>query len=393
MKAAEHALGTIKREPELERETIAVKVEDSAASILRPTAPEFQPSDSATTVETGDTGEGGLVMGERERTETTRGSSDGTATRSDPSHGLTGPRTDHVATPMGVRSAETRPDVPTQEATATRIIRPSPYDGRSPWDAYKTQFEMLADLNRWTDTEKATFLAINLKGAALSVLGNLPQRSRSDYAALTAALDSRFGVAHQAELNRARLRSRKRQRGEGLPELAEDIERLARLAYPDADPSMLEVLGKDQFIDALLNDDSRLRIRQMRPTTLRAALEHALELESYQLANQQTGRAVRETRLGNEHQQQWSQQKEPRAAKGGEELLQECLQLLQQCAIGSENSGRGSKLSNKPRKKNKEDITCWRCKQKGHIQRNCTQQAVVGRDGMPPSQQQHLNGQ
>ena len=238
--------------------------------------------------------------------------------------------------------------------------------------------------------EKATFLAINLKGSALSVLGNLPQRSRSDYEALKAALDSRFGVAHQAELNRARLRSRKRQRGEGLPELAEDIEQLARLAYPDADPSMLEVLGKDQFIDALLNDDSRLRIWQMRPTTLRVALEHALELESYQLANQQTGRAVRETRLGNEHQQQCSHQKEPKAAKGGEELLQEC---LQQCAIGSENSGRGSKLSNKPRKKNKEDIICWRCKQKGHIQRNCTQQAVVGKDGMLPSQQQHLNGQ
>ena len=127
---------------------------------------------------------------------------------------------------------------------------------------------------------------------------------KSSRAALTATLDSHFGVAHQAELNRARLRSRKRQRGEGLPELAEDIERLARLAYPDADPSMLEVLGKDQFIDALLNDDSRLRIRQMRPTTLRAALEHALELESYQLANQQTERAVKETRLENEHQQQ-----------------------------------------------------------------------------------------
>ena len=102
---------------------------------------------------------------------------------------------------------------------------------------------------------------------------------------------------------------------------------------------------------------------------------------------------MRETRLGNEHQQQWSQQKEPKAAKGGEELLQECLQLLQQCAIGSENSGKGSKLSNKPRKKNKEDIICWRCKQKGHIHRNCTQQAVVGKDGMLPSQQQHLNGQ
>lgn len=69
------------------------------------------------------------------------------------------------------------------------------------------QFEMLADLNGWTDVEKATYLAVNLKGSALTVLSNLPAQSRSDYVTLTAALDSRFGGAHQAELNRARLRN------------------------------------------------------------------------------------------------------------------------------------------------------------------------------------------
>jgi len=60
-----------------------------------------------------------------------------------------------------------------------RTIRPSPYDGRTAWDAYKTQFEMLADLSGWNEVEKATYLAINLKGPALTVLSNLPARSRS----------------------------------------------------------------------------------------------------------------------------------------------------------------------------------------------------------------------
>ena len=239
MKAVEHAVGTMGA-------WIGACVHCSesgglCSSILQLSALECQPSDSATTVETGDTGEGGLVSEGRERTETTRGSSDGTATQPDPSHG---PGIDHVATPMQVRSAETRPDVPAQEVTATR---PSPYDDLSPWDACKAQFKMLADLNGWLNTEKATFLAINFKGSTISALGNLPQRSRSDYAALLAALDSRFWVAHQAELNRARLRSSKRQRGEGLLELAEDTKRLAWLAYTDADP-MLEVLGKDHII-------------------------------------------------------------------------------------------------------------------------------------------------
>ena len=124
------------------------------------------------------------------------------------------------------------------------MMRPTQYDGTSPWDTYKAQ---LAELNCWTDIEKATFLAINLKGSALSLLNILPPRSRTDYAALTEALDSRFRVAHQAELNRTHLRNRRRRHDEGLPELAEDVERLARLAYPDADRTMLEVLAKDQF--------------------------------------------------------------------------------------------------------------------------------------------------
>ena len=133
------------------------------------------------------------------------------------------------------------------------MVRPTPYNGTSSWDAYKAQFEMLAELNSWTDAEKAMFLAINLKGSALSLLGNIPPRSRADYTTVTEALDSRFRVAHQAEFNRARLRNRRRRRDEGLPELAEDVKRLARLAHPDENRPMLKFLAKDQFIDALWN--------------------------------------------------------------------------------------------------------------------------------------------
>ena len=42
----------------------------------------------------------------------------------------------------------------------------------------------------------------------------------------------------------------------------------------------MEGLGKDQFLDAGQDDKMRLRISRSRPTTLRQALEIALELES-----------------------------------------------------------------------------------------------------------------
>ena len=42
-----------------------------------------------------------------------------------------------------------------------------------------------------------------------------------------------------------------------LPELAEDIEQLTRLAYPSAAEQMV-VLAKNQFVDALPDEDTRL---------------------------------------------------------------------------------------------------------------------------------------
>ena len=96
-----------------------------------------------------------------------------------------------------------------------------------------------------------------------------------------ASLESRFGTAHQTELNRSRLKSRSRKRDEGLPALAEDVERLTRLAYPDAAAQpMWDLLAKDRFIDALQDEEMQFRIRQIKQASLCDALHLALELES-----------------------------------------------------------------------------------------------------------------
>ena len=102
--------------------------------------------------------------------------------------------------------------------------RPPLYDGRSSWDAYITQFEMLAQLNHWTEVEEATLLAVSLRGVALTVLSNLPADRRSDYRALVTALENRFGTAHQAQVHRMKLRNRTRKQDESLAELMENIE-------------------------------------------------------------------------------------------------------------------------------------------------------------------------
>ena len=102
--------------------------------------------------------------------------------------------------------------------------RPPLHDDRSSWDVYITQ---LAQLNHWTEMEKVTLLAVNLRGAASTVLSNLPADHQSDYRALVTALQNRFGTAHQAQLHRTKLGNQIRKRGESLGELMEDIKLLA----------------------------------------------------------------------------------------------------------------------------------------------------------------------
>jgi hypothetical protein len=73
------------------------------------------------------------------------------------------------------------------------------------------------------------------------------------------------------------------------------------LAYADAPPTIIDTLARDQFVDSLPDDDMRLRLRQERPQTLQRALELALELESFHLANrQQKMRVSRETKVQSE---------------------------------------------------------------------------------------------
>ena len=162
------------------------------------------------------------------------------------------------------------------------------YDGTSTWEAYVAQFEITAELNGWTSPEKAAFLATSLDGSAANILGAIPADRRKDYSALVTAPETRFGCSVQKELNRVRLRNRRRQRGEPLVVVADDVERLARLTYADASSDTQNIHAMEQFIEAICDDDLRVRVLQSRPTNLQEALRSALEPESYTLAVRRT---------------------------------------------------------------------------------------------------------
>ena len=158
------------------------------------------------------------------------------------------------------------------------------------------------------------------------MLTNLPREDHQKFDVLVAALESQFGSAHQTELNRAQLRARTRHKEETLPELAEDVDRITCLAYPDAAAGMLHVLARDQFIDALPDEDMRLSVRQNRPSNLKEALKSALELESNQLASRHHhGRGAESAKEVHLEQKKGPEQQQ------SQQLHDDVLQRMQKC--------------------------------------------------------------
>ena len=183
--------------------------------------------------------------------------------------------------------AKPHPEAHTPSTHSKLSIKPTSFDGSTSWEDYKAQFDLIAELNHWDAGTKSIYLAASLKGPAQGILGDLEDAQRRDLPTLTAALNSRFGSENQTEMHRAQLRSRMRRREETLPELAQAIRRLTRQAYPDASASLRETLGRDHFLDALPESDVRWRIYQTRPKSLREALNVAVELEAFQVADKQ----------------------------------------------------------------------------------------------------------
>ena len=143
------------------------------------------------------------------------------------------------------------------------------------------QFEMLAAAQGWGEAEKALQLATALRGPAVEVLGHMPPAQRACYESVAEALRRRFGHHHQAEVYRAHLKRRTRERGETLSQLAQDVEALVRRSYPAAAEEMVAVLARDFFVDALQDQQLQIYVKQAHPGDLQVALARALEFEAF----------------------------------------------------------------------------------------------------------------
>ena len=168
-------------------------------------------------------------------------------------------------------------------------VMPDQYDGKRQWEEYLSYFENCAVINEWDDHHKAQYLRVSLRGAANQFLRTLPEHKKQDYNQLVTLLGRRFNPDNQRELFRAELKNVTREDKQTLPELGEEVRRLARMAYPNAPEDMLDGIGKDHFIDALDDADLRWRVYQVKAKSLDDAITAAVEMEAYKKAEKQRG--------------------------------------------------------------------------------------------------------
>lgn len=153
----------------------------------------------------------------------------------------TSPQGSNPLLPSSSRCPNPEPQIQSNHQT-----KPQCFEGSEDLDEHLAQFEILSELNRWDNHQKSLHLASSLKGNVK-------------------ALTTRFGSQGRAEIYRAQIQIRIRNKDETISELAQSIKKLTRRAYPDAPSSLTKILSLDHFIDVIPDSDMRLRIREAHP--------------------------------------------------------------------------------------------------------------------------------
>ena len=155
------------------------------------------------------------------------------------------------------------------------------YDGATNVEDYLSYFEILSKYNNWNPDVKAFELATSLRDPALSVLTELPSEKRISYTEIVSALTNRFEPNGLEVVHRLQWRNITRRSDQTLPELAQEIRRRTRKAFPNIPPVFRRELEIDCFINSI--DDFQLKWEALRrsPTTLDDCLNICLKFESY----------------------------------------------------------------------------------------------------------------
>ena len=115
-----------------------------------------------------------------------------------------------------------------------KALEPRRFSGRNNESVteFLAQYELTAKINQWTENEKALNLLYALDSPARSLLTELEDIAGISYAEVKQALTKRFGPPISTETHEQTLQELKLSKGQPIRELASEVNRVAKLAYP-----------------------------------------------------------------------------------------------------------------------------------------------------------------
>ena len=153
------------------------------------------------------------------------------------------------------------------------------FDGKESLEVFLLQFDNCSEHNEWDESEKLSQLKGALKESAAQVMmGN--QEEEWTYKDLRKELQKCFGLEGHKSQYRNQLKIRRRQKGESLRALYQDVSHLLLLAHPGRKNETRDDISVDAFIDALNDFELERSVRDRFPEDLASAFQIALDLEA-----------------------------------------------------------------------------------------------------------------
>ena len=159
-------------------------------------------------------------------------------------------------------------------------IKLDKYDGKRCVDTFLAHFDTAAEHNGWAECDLKAQLLTSLTGDAADLINNC--KGLLTYENLRQKLQSKYGTENRQDVYIDELQQRRQKTGEGLTELAHEIERLSVFAYPDMTPEQLDkMINLPAFLNAMSDLDLSIDVRKQKPKTLRDALDEATRIERW----------------------------------------------------------------------------------------------------------------
>jgi hypothetical protein len=142
------------------------------------------------------------------------------------------------------------------------------YNGKDDIEEYLVQFEITARYNNWTKDEMAMALLHALDGQARGVYNDLDDPASASYTQIKRALTKRFGLTSMTEVHEQALNRLKFAKGQNIRELAQQVAKLTKKAYPEMDGKQRERFAIKSLLQTMSDREAIFYIKDKAPDTL-----------------------------------------------------------------------------------------------------------------------------